>query len=59
MITLSGLKNQMSDREKVLKWLEAINETDPECINEVIEQCASDPQARAYYVGRYEQMLNL
>lgn len=55
MITLSGLKTGLSDREKVLEWLRRIGETDPDCIAEVIEQCSSSKEARDYYLSRYEE----
>lgn len=42
--------NQKTDRQKVLDWLKQINETDPKCIAEVIEQCSKDAEARAFYV---------
>lgn len=41
-----------SERTLVLAWLEAIEETDPNVIAEVLNRCASNPSARAYYVGR-------
>lgn len=44
-----------SDRQKVNAWLDHIGEQDPACRNEILENCAKDPEARAYYVGRYEQ----
>ena len=55
MITLSGLKTGLSDREKVLEWLKRIGETDTSCINEVIEQCSKSSDAMKYYVGRYNE----
>lgn len=42
----------MTDRERVLKWLAHIGETDQAVIDEVINQCRTDKEARAYYVGR-------
>lgn len=50
---LSEVKQQATDRDKVNKWLDHINETDPSCRNEVLEQCSKDPEARAFYVGLY------
>lgn len=44
-----------SDRAKVNLWLTKIGEHDEACRAEVIEQCAKDREARAYYVLRYEQ----
>jgi hypothetical protein len=46
---------EQTDREKVLAWLKQINETDPACIAEVIEQCAKDKEARVFYVGLYRR----
>jgi hypothetical protein len=46
---------QLSDRTKVNLWLDAIDEHDPACRAEVMEQCASDKDARRYFVGRYRQ----
>ncbi len=47
----------MTDREMVLAWLASINETDQLCVNEVIEQCKNDPEARKYYVEKYNALL--
>lgn len=44
-----------SDRQKVEAWLTQIGEHDEAIRAEVIEQCAKDREARAYYVLRYEQ----
>ena len=49
--TLKELKSQGSDREKVNKWLDSINEFDEDCRAEVLVQCKDDPEAREYYVG--------
>ena len=40
---------------KVNNWLDRINETDEACRAEVLERCAKDPEARAYYVMRSEE----
>lgn len=50
-----GRKENMTDREKVLAWLAYIKETDQRCIDEVIEICKADPEARAYYVSRHDE----
>jgi hypothetical protein len=55
MTKLSQLKNADTDRAKVNKWLDSIGEVDPYCRAEVLEQCKDDPDARAYYVSRYEE----
>ena len=52
---LTKLKNASQDRAKVNDWLDRINETDEACRTEVLEQCAKDPEARAYYVARSEE----
>ena len=44
-----------TDRAKVNAWLDRINETDEACRAEVLERCAKDPEARAYYVMRSEE----
>ena len=40
---------------KVNNWLDRIGETDEACRAEVLDQCAKDPEARAYYVMRSEE----
>ena len=40
-----------SERTMVLAWLEAIEETDQNVISEVLNRCASNPIARAYFIG--------
>jgi len=52
---LTKLKNASKDRQKVNNWLDRINETDEACRAEVLDQCAKDPEARAYYVARSEE----
>lgn len=47
-----------TDRQKVLDWLARIGETDEACINEVLEQCKTDPDARRYYVMRSKEVCN-
>ena len=53
---LTKLKNASKDRQKVNNWLDRINETDEACRAEVLDQCAKDPEARAYYVSRSEEV---
>jgi hypothetical protein len=55
MSKLNQLKNNDSDRMKVLAWLAHIKETDQRCIDEVIEQCKGDPWARQYFVKRHDE----
>ena len=45
----------MTDRQKVEKWLDHINERDPACREEVLKNCKADLDARAYYVRRYTE----
>lgn len=52
--TLKELKSEKDDIEKVGKWLDIIGEYDQKCREEVISQCRTNLDARAYYVGRYE-----
>lgn len=40
------------DRSEVLAWLEAIEESDPEVVFEVLHLCESAPGARDYFVIR-------
>lgn len=54
MSAIERLKEN-NDRAKVNAWLDYINEKYEACRKEVIEQCAKDKEARAYYVKRYEQ----
>lgn len=44
----------MTDRQKVNAFLDSINEHDPAIRAEVLDQCAKDGCARAYYIARYE-----
>lgn len=55
MSKLNQLKNNDSDRMKVLAWLKHIKEDDQRCVDEVINDCKANPEARAYYLMRYEQ----
>jgi len=45
----------MNDRQKVLAWLDFIKEVNQCCIDEVINECKVNPEARAYYLMRYRQ----
>ena len=53
-----NIKKPSKDRQKILAWLGRIGETDQRCINEVLELCAKDVEARKYYAdmadGKYE-----
>lgn len=46
---------QITDRAKVGLWLDFINCTDLSERQEVLDKCATDVEARAYYVMRYSQ----
>lgn len=45
-----------SNRQKVTAWLKSIHAT-PEEAKEVLELCATDKEARIYFVERYENDL--
>jgi len=51
---LSDLKKGLSDRAKVEQWLDHILEFDPACRNEILEACRNDPEARRFYVAKFE-----
>ena len=34
------------------RWLDRIHETDPDTIEMVLEQCRTDPEAKAYFLKR-------
>jgi hypothetical protein len=55
MSKLSQLKNSDTDRSKINKWLDKINEKDQAIRDEVLDNCAKDIESRKYYVKRYEQ----
>ncbi len=55
MNKLAELKNRETDRAKVISWLASIGETDQRCIDEVLEHCKKDQEARAYYVSRHDE----
>jgi len=57
-MTPAELQQRVSDRAKVNTWLDHINETDPACRAEVLEQFAKDKSAREYYLKRYEEDCN-
>jgi len=46
---------QLTDRQKVMAWLASIKEDGQRCIDEVIEDCKVNPEARAYYVSRHDE----
>lgn len=56
MNAFSEIKQGLSDREKVNAWLDHIEEFDPECRKEILDMCASDPESRKYFVGRFEEI---
>ena len=56
MDKFSKVKAASENRKKVLDWLDKIGETDEACRAEVLEQCAKDQEARAYYVMRSEEL---
>lgn len=56
MSKLNQLKTADTDRAKVERWLDHIKEFDQECRTEVLNQCAKDKEARAYYVKRSNEI---
>ena len=55
MNAIERLRNK-SDRAKVNEWLDRIGETDEACRREVIEQCETNIEARAYYISQYAEI---
>ncbi len=50
------LKEIVSDRQKVNEWLDHIQEFDREARKEVLDMCSSDPEARKYFVSRFNEI---
>ncbi len=44
-----------ADESKILKWFTAINETDPDIIAEILENCRTNPKHREYFLERAEE----
>ena len=44
------------DRAAILRWLHFIGETDQALIDDVLDYCASNPEALAYYLKRAEEV---
>ena len=55
-LTVVERAQAMGDRAKVNSWLDWINERNPEIRADVLDQCAKDPEARAYFVERHRTM---
>ena len=55
---LNKLKKGLSNRAKVGKWLDHINETNLAIREEVLQACKDDKDAARYFVGRYERDCN-
>ncbi len=49
---------KLSDRQKVNQWLDHIGSKDERERDEVMKKCSEDPEARAYFVGRWSQDVN-
>ncbi len=49
-----GLPTPLTLKEyvDVSRWLDWINETDPDTVEMVMEQCCTDPEAKAYFLNR-------
>jgi hypothetical protein len=45
-----------AERKKILAWLHFIGETNQAMIDDVLEYCASNPEALAYYLKRAEEV---
>lgn len=45
---------RLSDRQKVNQWLDHIGSKDERERDEVMKKCSDDAEARAYFVGRWE-----
>ena len=44
------------DRAAILAWLHSIGETNQEIIDDVLDYCAGNPEALAYYLKRAEEI---
>ena len=58
MDKLAQLKSRDSDRKLINDWLDRIGETDKDIRFEVLDTCAKDVEARAYYVKMAKGELN-
>jgi len=56
MSKLADLKTRDTDRQKVEAWLDFINEHCPATRAEVLEYCAKDQSARAYFVNMAKEI---
>jgi hypothetical protein len=55
MTKLSQLKNEGTDRAKVIAWLDEIQEFDEACRNEVLELCSKDIEYRKAILKNMEE----
>ncbi len=46
----------LQDETTIRAWLDHIEETDPDLIAGVLEQCRDDPEARTYFLDRAEEV---
>jgi hypothetical protein len=44
-----------NEETAILAWLASIDETDPAMIVETLDSCRSDPEAKAYFLGRAKE----
>lgn len=44
------------DKTVILRWLHSIDETDEAAIQDILQYCASNPEALAYYLKRAEEI---
>ena len=43
------------EEQAMRRWLDHIHETDPDTIEMVLEQCRTDPEAKAYFLKRVRE----
>lgn len=50
------LLKRFRDDVAIRRWLAHIEETDPQIIADVIQQCHEDPEANEYFLGRTKEV---
>lgn len=50
------LVKRFRDDVAIRAWLAHIEETDPQIIADVIQQCHDDPEANEYFIGRSKEV---
>lgn len=51
-------QSRASEDDAVKNWLAHIEETDPQIIADVIQQCHADPEANEYFLGRAKEVFS-